>query len=243
MKVQVFIFNYAHFQQAKKLFDDFTNLNYDTYLLNCQSKYDPVFTETDKVKKLPNIYYSGQWNETLKLITGEVILIINSDVRVTNPDRLMFNLERFYNNFNGGLYAPNLDWTPWVYNPALLKGIGYGMRIVPGTDSTIWSLSSKIAKKIGEIDLKLNYIGWGIEILAAYYCFLEEKLVIRDYSIKCLHPKSSAYDRSAADQQWRKWIESLKLNPSFWDYYNSKEKYGFGWQGNENFSHFNKMYL
>jgi len=246
MEIQCFIFNYAHFTDAMALFHAFTAEGLDTYLLNCESPHDPPFEETDKIKKFGNIYYSGQWNEALKLFTGDVMFITNADVRVRNPGRLIYRMKNFYMKYGhrAGLYAPNHYWTPWTYNPALLEDIGTGLKKVPATDSTIWSLTSSIAHKVGPMDLNINKLGWGIEILAAYYCALESKLVVRDYGIKCDHPRNTSYDRGKADREWRTMIDRMKLGRGFWEYYDSRQKYGFGWVGRDDPpADFDKMLL
>lgn len=246
--IQYFIFNYGHYQDAVNLFNAFRQYG-DTYLLNCASGFDPEFEATDKIKKFSNIYYSGQWNEALKLLTADVIFITNSDVRVYNVPRLVCKMKNFYEKYgnDAGIYAPNHFWTPWTYNPWLLEDVGGGLKKVPGTDSTIWSVNSSIARKLGIIDLNTNKLGWGIELICAYYCVQEGKLVVRDYSIKCHHPEHTAYDRVAADQQWRKMIEGMNLGPGFWQHYDSRNKYHFGWRGDDDplkfRSGFDKMLL
>ena len=235
MKIQYFVFNYGHFDQAMWLYNSFTAEKCDVYLINCESPKDPPFEETDKIKKFPNIYYSGQWNEALKLFNGDVIFIVNSDVKIKSFSNLVRKMKNFYVKFGdkAGLYAPNHYWTPWTYDPSLLENVGVGLKKVPATDSTIWSVCADIAHKVGMIDLSINKLGWGIEILAAYYCYLEDKLVVRDYSIKCDHPCNTSYDRGRADHEWRTMIEKMKLGSDFWKYYDSRDKYGFGWQGND----------
>lgn len=227
---QVFIFNYAHFEQASQLFYSFTDLGFDTYWLNCASNRDPSFPETEKIRKLPNIYYSGQWNEALKYASADVIFLINADVRFNNIDKIVYKLKMFYQKHGpkAGIYAPNIYWTPWTYNPSTLKDLGDGFKRVPNTDSTIWAVKTSIAHKIGPIDLKVNRLGWGIEQVASYYCDLENKYVVRDYAVKCDHPAHTAYDRGQADVEFRRWIEQLKLGKDFWKYYDSRDHFGFG---------------
>ncbi len=235
MRIQYFIFNYAHFTEARFLLDQLLASNCDAYLLNCESPKDPVFEQTDRIKKFPNIYYSGQWNEALKLLTGDVAFLINSDVSIKSVHRLHQKVTNFYTKWGdkAGIYAPNLWWTPWTYNPSLLEDIGDNCKKVPATDSTIWAISSTVAEQVGPLNLQINNLGWGIEIVAAYYCSMQNKLVVRDYSIKCGHPKNTAYDRHEADRQWRKWADVLGLGQDFWRYYNSRDNYGFGWNGND----------
>jgi hypothetical protein len=235
MHVQYFIFNYAHFTEAMALYDGFKDAGCDVFLLNCESPLDPIFEETDHIKKFGNIYYTGQWNEALKLLTGDAAFLINSDVKVKSIRRLISKTEAFFSKYGqkAGIYAPNLWWTPWTYNPALLEDIGNQLKKVPATDSTVWGVCSSIAHKVGPIDLNLNRLGWGIEIVAAYYCVLEGKLVVRDYSIKLEHPHHTAYNRAEADRQWRRWVDHLGLGKNFWNHYHSRQRYGFGWIGKD----------
>jgi hypothetical protein len=235
MKIEVFIFNYKHFKEASYLYKVFNDLKYKTYILNCESANDPAFEETDTIIKFPNIYYSGQWNEALRLADGDVLFIINADVTILKPAFVMNRLKKFYEYFGdkAGLYAPDCYWTPWTYNPHMLENTEFGYSKVPATDSTIWSVSRDIAEEVGTIDTNVNLFGWGIEIVAAYYCYLKNKLVVRDYHTKCLHPESTAYNRYEADVQWRKWAALKGLGEDFWKYYNSRDKYGFGWNSAE----------
>lgn len=233
MKTDVFIFNYKRYYDAIRLHDSFTKLGYRTFLLNCESPTDPPFKATETIIKLPNIFYSGQWNESLKLAQGDVLFLINSDVKIPKPKSVMYRLEQFYNHYKdkAGIYAPNHYWTPWTYNPNLLETVDFGLKKVPATDSTIWSISRTMAEKVGHVNTNINALGWGIEVVAAYYCYQESKLVVRDYHVSCDHPRSTAYNRYQADQQWRTWIQTLGLGAEFWNYYNSRNKYQFGWHG------------
>jgi hypothetical protein len=236
MRIQVFIFNYAIFRKAYDLYENLTNIGADTFLLNCHHKDDPEFEETDRIKKYGNIYYSGLWNKALELSDADVILLINSDVTIFDYNRLMVRLTDFYKKHGdkAGIYAPNFHWTPWTYNPYMLEDLGDGVKKVPATDSTIWSLSTSISNKVGPMDLNINLFGWGIEVIAAYYCALEGKIVARDYGIRCAHPKATAYNRGTADRQWRTMVAKMNLGQGFWDYYNSRDRYGFGWMGDDN---------
>lgn len=235
MHIQYFVFNYSLFVEAEAIHAGLMKAGCDAYLINCACKNDPPFEETDRIKKFPNIYYSGQWNEALKILTGDVGFFINSDVRIQSIPELAKKAQNFYDKYGdkAGIYAPNMWWTPWTYDPSLLEDIGDNIKKVPATDSTIWSVVTPIARKVGPMDLKVNKLGWGIEVVSAYYCSLEDRLVVRDYSIKCQHPQNTAYDRTAADNQWRKWIADSELGRDFWKYYESRNKYGFGWIGKD----------
>jgi hypothetical protein len=231
MKTQVFIFNYSRFDQAINLFDQFNNEKIETFLINCHCENDPDFEETEKIIKLPNLGYSGQWNKTVELSNCDVILIINSDVYIPNIKKLIRRMNLFYENYEdkGAIYAPNVDWTTWSFDPYSLEKLKLGFRKVPGTDSTIWSLRQEIVLQVGKIDLDKNSLGWGIENLASYFSHKDKKLVVRDYKIKCLHPKQTLYSREKAMIQFENWIKSLKIDEEyFWEIYNKRYEHEFG---------------
>lgn len=228
MKIEVFVTNYARFPQARSLLDTFTGLGYDTWLLNCESPNDPPFEATDRIIKLPNVCYSGQWNEALRRATGDVLFVINSDVAVPDPARLMQRMESCYETHPAtAVYAPDLAWTPWVYDRSLLPGLGDDLHMVPSTDSTAWSLRTDLARQVGEVPLEENRLGWGIEILAAYLANREGGLVVRDYAVQVRHPQVTLYNRNEADRQFRSWIARKPFARAFWDHYHSRDRYGF----------------
>jgi len=231
LTIETFVFNYGRFAEAMSLYRGFSKVGCKTYLINCQHADDPPFQETETILKFPNVYYSGQWNEALRLAQGDILMIVNSDVEVPSPRKLLSKCRRFYEEHGdrAGLYAPNHYWTPWTYKVHMLPDMGNGLKKVPATDSTIWAISRDIANKVGPMDLNVNKLGWGIEVVAAFYCHQQGKLVVRDYSLKLKHPEGSAYDRVKADQEQREMYRRMGLDtPDFWDYYNSRDHYGFG---------------
>ncbi len=234
-KIQVFVFNYGLFGQAMSLLERFLATGADARLLNCASAKDPPFTASERVVALPNVYYSGQWNEALRLLDGGAMFLISSDVSVRCPARLLRRMQRFYDRFGdqAGIYAPNVWWTPWTYDPALLPDLGGGLKKVVATDSMAWCVAASVARAVGPVDLNVNKIGWGIEVLAALRCEEQRRLVARDYAIKLAHPRSSAYDRGRADAEFREMVRRSGLGRRFWEYYNRRDRYGFGWRGDD----------
>jgi len=70
-------------------------------------------------------------------------------------------------------------------------------------------------------------------VVAAWHCHKQKKKVVRDYGIKCSHPCSSAYNREDAHNQMHAWTDKLGLGEDFWNYYNSRDNYHFGWEGDD----------
>ena len=235
MKIQVFIFNYELFEKACALLQDFTNIGLDTYLINCKSDKDPKFSQTKKIIKIPNLYWAGQWNKSLEIAKksdSDIIFFIDSDVIIKNKKYLIKRMAEFYSEFqNSAIYAPNVYWTPWTFNPKLLREIKKGIFEVPSTDTTIWSVRKEIALEIGPINLNINKFGWKTEILASYLSKRKNKLVVRDYKIKCLHPDGTKYDRDSAEKFGNDWIEKIlkeKYKKEFFDLCDSVGSFGFG---------------
>ena len=103
--------------------------------------------------------------------------------------------------------------------------------VVPATDSVIWSLRKEIAIEVGKIDLELNKLGWGIEVLASYFSKLKNQHVVRDYKVFCRHPKSTSYWKAEARQQQENWFNSFDFSEDLWKHYKTRYKYGFNKSG------------
>ena len=225
--IEFFIFNYGRFDNAKQLLSTFQSLGFDSYIINCASDKDPEFEETDFIKKLPNVYWTGQWNKMLEIASKELIFIVNSDVEIPDPKLLIDKCLNFYQHPRSGIYAPNINHTDWEYDEERLDQVLDGCKIVVGTDSSCWSLRREIATAVGEVDLSINKLGWGIEILAAYYATTVGLYVVRDYSVLVKHPRSSAYSHQDAVKQQEAMFRHLGLGKSFDMYYNSRKFMGF----------------
>ncbi len=234
MKIKPYIFNYCRYFESFDLLSSFESKGLEAKVIDCHCgsiafRRKPKHFDNKRRISLPNVGYSGQWNAMLNDLNGEdeVVLLINSDVKILNLDLLLERMERFYSIENSGIYAPNVSWTSWTFLKKSLDKFE-DFHIVPATDSMIWSLRKDIAFKVGEVDLSVNKWGWGIEVVASYLCNVENKLVVRDYEVLCKHPKDTSYSNVESRIQMDNWFNSFEFSEDLWKHFYSRNNYGFG---------------
>lgn len=239
MKIKTYIFNYCRYFDSFKLFEEFKKRNIESKIIDCQcdkiEKLEFLNFSRDSFINLPNVGYSGQWNAMLDDLDDDeedydVILIVNSDVSIPKLDFLLERMDKFYSMENSGIYAPHVRWCGWNFCRKMLPKIE-DFHVVSATDSVIWSLRKEIAFKVGKIDLEVNKLGWGIEVLASYFSKLKNQHVVRDYKVFCRHPKSTSYGRQEAGLQQEKWFNSFDFSEDLWKHYETRYKYGFNKSG------------
>ena len=216
--LQVFIFNYGLMENAQKLYSQFEALGVNAVILDSDSGKD--VPDLEYIHAFDNVYYSGLWNEALNLFTGSHMLIVTSDVEIPDARKLVNNAKMFYKSDNAWIYAPNVNYTFWDYETSALPDYSRDVKIVPNTDGMCWMLNSDAAFSVGNIDIEINKIGFGIDLLAAMFASREGKIVGRDYSITVKHPQTRSYDSGDAEKQEFQWIESLGYYREYIQYRN-----------------------
>lgn len=205
--LQVFIFNYGQMDNALKLRSQFDEIGVQAVILDSDSGND--VPDLDYVYSFDNIYYSGLWNEALGMLVGSHMMIITSDVTIPEARKLVNNAKSFFRSDRAAIYAPNVNFTFWNYDPSALPDHSRDIKIVPNTDGMCWMLSADAAYSVGNVDNEINKIGFGIDLLAAMFAKKDGKLVGRDYSITVSHPQTRSYDSSEAEKQEFAWVNSL----------------------------------
>jgi hypothetical protein len=216
--LQVFIFNYGLMENAQKLYSQFEALGVNAVILDSDSGKD--VPDLEYIHAFDNVYYSGLWNEALNLFTGSHMLIVTSDVEIPDARKLVNNAKMFYKSDKAWIYAPNVNYTFWDYETSALPDYSRDVKIVPNTDGMCWMLNSDAAFSVGNIDIEINKIGFGIDLLAAMFASREGKIVGRDYSITVKHPQTRSYDSGDAEKQEFQWIESLGYYREYIQYRN-----------------------
>ena len=216
--LQVFIFNYGLMDNALKLQSQFKDINIKAIILDSDSGKE--VPDGENIYSFDNIYYSGLWNEALDLFTGSHLMVVTSDVEISDARKLINNAKIFFKGDNTWIYAPNVNYTFWNYELSLLPDYSRDVKIVPNTDGMCWILSSDAVYSIGNIDNEINKIGFGVDLLAAMFAKREGKIVGRDYSITVKHPQTRSYDSSEAEKQEFAWIDSLGYLREYMQYRN-----------------------
>jgi hypothetical protein len=103
-----------------------------------------------------------------------------------------------------GIYAPNVDYTPWVYDRARLERVEGDLYEVPQTDCTCWAISRDVLAAAPPVDPARNKFGWGIDFLTIGAARTIGRRVLRDYRYTVKHIwRGAGYDTAAADIEAR----------------------------------------
>lgn len=169
---------------------------------------NPNFKNVDWIN-LDDKYFSEQWNIAIQNINDNIDFIfhIQADAIVDDFDLLLKRFTEISSKYDIGVYAPNPDYTWHQYKIELLKNIEPNLYEVPNTDCTCWFINNKIIDKKPLYNLKTNYIGYGNDWYYIAKSILNNKLVVRDYSIKINHPRKKEYDGNKANELFVVWLE------------------------------------
>lgn len=177
MRVQAFIPNWpGPKQHADKIFNELTN-------------YCPTTILND-----PDDYFNAQWEKAREMFTGDVLLWVMADV--TLPERFQF---MFFEGLRTlarpdvGWYAPDIEWTSYIYDRADLHEVEPQIYEVPNTDSLCFMIRRDVVDAMPHIDPKVSFM-WGMDITAIATARLKGLKVVRDYKFKALHPNCTGYD-------------------------------------------------
>lgn len=101
-----------------------------------------------------------------------------------------------------GIWAPDLDWTPYPAAVAVEARAGDGpLCHVTQTDGVVWALSRRLMDRLAALDYGANNLGWGIDYVAATLARRTGLSVLRDTGLVVDHPQTRGYsDTGAADQ-------------------------------------------
>lgn len=172
--------------------------------------------------KIPTEWFYGkQFEESLRLNRGEIMLHIQADAGFDDwPSIIRKCRDSFQQLPNVGVWAPNVYhsiWTPKV--TAICPLPGKDILAVTMTDGIVWALSSPVINRMRTLQYDMNNFGWGICEAACAFAFTHNMLVLMDVSVQVDHPEGSGYCKAAALEQGHAFIRQLS----------SAERIQFNW--------------
>jgi len=200
MKIHPFIFNW------KNQFDKTCKI--EKSLKSVCDKVTVINSDDDhRISHWVNVgedaYFTKQFTTALNLFDGDLFLHVQGDVEYNNWQGLIDDSIKYINYYDAGIYAPNIDYTWWISKlvDLPLKTHHENIKVVSHTDETVWFITKDIIDSFykRKIDLSQNKFGWGWDLIMLSICFLNKKLVIRDYNHKITHPKHTNYNKDLAE--------------------------------------------
>jgi hypothetical protein len=149
----------------------------------------------------PNDYFNAQWEKARAAFTGDILLWAMADVQLPNKFDEMFGEGRYMlSRPDVGWYAPDIDWTSYIYDQADLAQVDRGIFEVPNTDSVLFMIRRDVIDAMPHIDPQVSFM-WGMDITAIATARLMNLKVVRDYKFKAGHPNNTGYDISRAGKE------------------------------------------
>ncbi len=147
-------------------------------------------------------YFTDQWNASHRLFDADVFVHIQADIWPTKVGPMLSKCLVLMADDGVGVYAPNVNFNPHVFDRASLSQVTEGVFEVPATDCSFWAISAEVIQKLPAVDPEINRFGWGIEYLVGAVASTRGLKIVRDYRFTAGHLRSRGYDSNQAITQW-----------------------------------------
>ncbi len=213
--VEVAVFNHNCNYNAIKLTKKFRKFT-KTYLLDSGSHFENEEDKSQFDKILPNVFYCGMLNDIVKHFDSSTnaIMFVASDVEVDDPEKLLERANEAFLNPKIGVYAPSVN-KEGSNHPQMRNKNSNSLRDALFVDGFCFAARGELLNKIFPIDLKLNKIGWGVDVYLAYMaikskmiCVVDDQVNVEHYVGPNNHPNPEIFINEAKTQRIR-WFRSL----------------------------------
>jgi hypothetical protein len=145
---------------------------------------------------------------------GDVLFHIQGDASYDNWKQLYEDAEKYYETYEWGIYAPNVDYT-WYDSSKVDLQFNIdepNLKMVADTDCTCWFIHKDIINMADEkgIDFAPYKMGWSFDIIYSALSFLSQRPVLRDYSHTIDHPPGTNYNKEQGEREMAELYESLE---------------------------------
>ena len=205
------IFNYNQNAQSVAWWERLSP-HFDTVILDSGSE-PPCRHEA--ALNLENVYYSGLMNEAYRLLLERDyrwLMVVTSDIEIdpANTARLVSAMQEVARTANVGLYQPSCALS--LHGRALYQSVCHytgRMRRVNFQEGWFHLVCREILDEALPVDLSLNRLGWGVDLVLSHFARLKRMLVLVDDRVRVVHPRGSGYNRDAAREQMRRWQATI----------------------------------
>jgi hypothetical protein len=162
-------------------------------------------------------FFTDQFMMALKLFSGDIFWHVQGDASYDKWSELVTDAKKYWEKYEWGIYAPNVDYTWYTANRTDISGLlvsDTNLKIVACTDCTCWFIHKDVIQdfKDRNIDMTPYTMGWGWDIVLPSLAFLKQKPVFRDYNHVIQHPEGTNYNKDKAEREMLALFESLPLD-------------------------------
>lgn len=201
-EILVIIANHNHNENAVRLLSLFSR-DFKTFVIDSGS------TEKDsRFIQLENVYYTGLFNKASELLLNSDkrwLLFIASDVEISDDNywKLIRRL-RDHRAFNDiGLYTPSVEGRSHSFLIPQ-KGL-FKFRDINFVEGFMFLANRQIIQMMHPVDIKLNKIGWGLDVMKGFICKQLHKRCVVDDLVQIYHPPAAGYSYEEAVSNCKRW--------------------------------------
>lgn len=160
---------------------------------------------------LPNVFYSGLINAAFEMFKDQpddfVLYFVASDVEFSNYKKAIDRVNQAFADPKVGVYAPCANASS---HKQMVTGNGKGFREVSFVEGFCFAVRLGLLREMYPVDLEVNQIGWGLDVMLGYLAIKNEQLSVVDYEVEVFHPLPSGYDSTKAKIQRDEWFSNLE---------------------------------
>jgi hypothetical protein len=204
MKIQTFIFNWrGQYENTRTKEKQLQAIGVSPIVINSDDDYIHI----EEWCHIGNeAYFGKQFAEAVNIFDGDVLFHIQADASYDNWEHLYKDAEKYFEQTDWGIYAPNVDYTWYDSSRTDINNLDFpipGLKIVANTDCTCWFIHKDIIEEYLKRDLNLEQykMGWSWDIVLPAISYLMQRPVIRDYNHTIKHPMGTNYNVQQAEKE------------------------------------------
>lgn len=209
-----------------------------TFIFNWRGQYDKTIEKVNQLREIGVVpivinsdddhkdydwhnigedsYFTAQFMKALELFhkfKGDVLFHIQGDASYNNWKQLYEDAEKYFEKYEWGIYAPNVDYT-WYDSSKVDLQFNIdepNLKMVADTDCTCWFIHKDIINMADEkgINFSLYKMGWSFDIVYSALSFMNQRPVLRDYSHTIDHPPGTNYNKEQGEREMHDLFRSL----------------------------------
>jgi hypothetical protein len=216
MKILTFIFNWrGQYDKTIEKVNQLREIGVEPIVINS----DDDHKDYDWHNIGEDSYFTAQFMKALELFhkfKGDVLFHIQGDASYDNWKQLYADAEKYYETYEWGIYAPNVDYT-WYDSSKVDLQFNIdepNLKMVADTDCTCWFIHKDIIDlfKKENLDFSKYKYGWSWDVTLCSISYINKRLVIRDYGHTINHPQGTGYNMQEAEMEMVDTYNSLNPN-------------------------------
>ena len=210
MKIQTFIFNWrGQYDKTIEKIDQLTALGIQPIVINSDETHENYDERHDWYNIGEDSYFTAQFLKATEIFekgNADVLFHIQADASYDNWAPIYADAEKYFEVYNWGIYAPNVDYTWYDSSRTDLDAFELeepNLRMVANTDCTCWFIHRDIIKSTKErgVDFSPYKMGWSFDIVYPAVSYIMKRPVLRDYNFTIDHPPGTNYNKDQAEKE------------------------------------------